>query len=241
MIGLLQELRQSRPLQTAILASFLWHLIWLFVIFIDVKDPAAKPKLEPKIYFVGPILSDDAFNIILETKPELSTTEYRTAEPLSSPSLEPQAQVMERANPGDLVSVPLGQSTWSSLRGRMKDDKPYPDALFRKKLRVDVVPKPFALDQGPLADRDLLSVPVFPNLPDRGDTPRVDPEFEMSVAGNGLVEEARMVVSSGDPETDLIIERYLRQWQFVPLTEGREGEVETGRVRVPADEARLAR
>lgn len=238
MIGFFQELQESRPLKTAIFASVLWHLVWLFVIVIDMKDPGTKPKLEPKIYFVGPILSDDAFNMILASKPEFSTTTYRSPGQ-SAPSLEPQQQEMARPQPGDLVSVPLGRSTWSSLRGQIKEEKPYPEALFRKKLTAgEIVRQPFPIEGEALNARGLLSVPAFPNLPDRGSTPWVDPEYQLTVLGTGIVQEAKLVISSGDPETDRVIERYLKQWQFIPLEEARRGTVETGKVRVSADGGR---
>lgn len=234
MISFFRELQESRPLRTAIFVSVLWHLVWMFVFVIDVKDPAVKPKLEPKIYFVGPILSDDAFNLILETKPEFSTTVYRSGGQ-GAPELEPQPQEMERADPGDLVSVPLGRSTWESLWGRLKNEKPYPDVMFRKKLPVDPVRPPFPIAGETLASRGLLAAPAFPALPDRDGDPRTDPEYELTVNGAGLVQETRQVISSGDPELDRILERYLKQWQFIPLEEARRGVLEKGRVRIPAD------
>lgn len=238
MIGFFQELQESRPLRTALFASLLWHLVWLFVIFIDVRDPAVKPKLEPKIYFVGPILSDDAFNMILATKPEFSTTTYRSPDGAAAPTLDPRPQTMERAEPGDLVSVPLGQSTWTTLSGHLRDEKPYPEAVFRKKLQVQIVQKPFPIEGAALAEREMLSVPVFPVLPDFGDASQAEPEFELTVAGTGLVQEVRQLISSGDPEADLVIERYLKQWQFVPLEEGKRDLVEKGRIRIPVDGGR---
>ncbi len=234
MIGFFREIQESRPLRTAIFASLLWHLVWLFVFVIDVKDPSVKPKLEPKIYFVGPILSDDAFNLILETKPEFSTTVYRS-DGQTAPELEPQPQEMERADPGDLVSVPLGRSTWESLRGRLKEEKPYPDVLFRKKLPVDSVRTPFPVSGDELASRGLLTAPVFPSLPERGDARGTDPEYELTVTGTGLVGEVRQLISSGDPETDLILTRYLKQWQFIPLEESRRDAAQKGSVRIPLD------
>jgi len=232
LIPFLQELQTSRPLRTALLVSALWHLVWLFVIFIDIESPGAKPRLEPKIYFVGPILTDDAFNMILASKPELSSTVYRSAAE-TAPGLEPQAQEMERPDPGDLVSVPLGQSTWSALRGRLREEKPYPEAMFRKKLQVALIPWPFPIEGTELADRGLLSVPVFPALPDRADALWIDPEYEITVAGTGKVREVRMLISSGDPETDLLIGRYLEQWQFIPLDETRQSLDQRGKVRIP--------
>lgn len=215
MSGFIRELGHSRPLRTALLASVLWHLVWLFVIYIDVSDPAPKARLDPKIYFVGPILSDDAFNMILASKPELSTTVYRSAAQ-TAPGLEPQAQEMERPDPGDLVSVPLGRSTWSTLSGHLRDDKPYPETRFRAKLPAAPLQSPFPIEGEELAARAFLSAPDFPSLPDVPGASWTDPEFEITVAGPGKVQEARLIVSSGDPETDRVIGRYLEQWQFAP-------------------------
>lgn len=237
MTGLFREFQESRPLRVAVLASLLWHLVWLFVIFIDVEDPVSKAKLEPKIYFVGPILTDDAFNMILEVKPEFSTTTYRSGD-LSSPTLEPQPQEMERPDPGDLVSVPLGQSTWSRLRGKIQGEKPYPQTLFRKKLAVkQLAEPPFPITGSDLKGRALLSVPVFPRIPIRGEALRADPEYELTVSGAGIVTEARLEISSGDPEVDRVLGRYLSQWQFVPLEERLRATSGKGRVRVPLDTA----
>lgn len=233
MIGFFRELSESRPLRTAILASLLWHLIWLFVIFIDVSDPPAKPRLDPKIYFVGPILSDDAFNMILASKPEFSTTVYRS-EAQTAPGLEPQTQEMERPEPGDLVSVPMGQSTWATLRGHMKDEKPYPETLFQKKLPISLISTPFKIEGEELAERGLLSVPTIPRLPDPTlSNTWTDPEFEITVSGLGKVTEAKLTISSGDPQADLVIGRYLQQWQFIPLEESEQARDQKGTVRIP--------
>lgn len=241
MSGFGQELIHSRPLRTALMASVLWHLVWLFVIYIDVSDPAPKPKLDPKIYFVGPILSDDAFNMILASKPELSATVYRSASQ-TAPGLEPQTQEMERPDPGDLVSVPLGQSTWTSLRGHLSEEKPYPEARFRSRLPAAMSRPPFPVEDGELTERGLLSAPAFPKLSAAEDAHWVNPEFEITVTGGGRVEEARLIISSGDPETDRVIGRYLEQWQFVPLAGSDAGsgedKLQTGTVRITEPEER---
>jgi TonB family protein len=64
------------------------------------------------------------------------------------------------------------------------------------------------------------------------DTPQVEPEFELMVSNTGAVLQVRQTISSGDPEKDRLYERYLRQWQFMPLEEDQGSEPQTGRVRI---------
>jgi len=230
----LTEAVKNRGFQYAIAISVLWHLFWFFAITIDIKAPASKHRPDLKVYFLGPVLSDDAFNMIVALKPELSETSYRAPEDFSQ-NLEPEMGTLERLSPGDLVSVPLGRATWGALRGVIKAEKPYADTEFYQKFSIDIVKSPFPI-QGDLKRRDILYLPELPEEPLalNLEEPALIPEaeFELTVSDSGEVTRVENIISSGQPEVDLTWQRYLKKWQFMPQERKAKKGPQKGIVRV---------
>ena len=231
------ELAKNRGFQYAIAITMLWHFFWFFAVTIDVKTPAAKSRQDFRVHFVGPVLSDDAFNMIVALKPELSQTRYHIPEDFTQ-NLEPATGSLDRRSPGDLVSVPMGRTTWSALRGTIQGEKPYADTDFYHKFSIDVAKSPFSVS-GDLKDRDLLYLPDVPKQPLslKLEQPSgvSDAEFEITVDPSGTVTRVENLISSGDPEADLMWQRYLRKWQFMPLERVGKAPVQKGQVRVTFD------
>jgi len=227
------EVFKNPGYQYAMLASVLWHLFWFFGLAVDVKAPEEKVRPDLKIHFLGPVLSDDAFNMIVATKPELSRTFYKSAETFEE-ALEPEAGQLDRRQPGDLLSVPLGRTTWGALRGSLPEEKPYAHEEFIDKFSIDIIESPFPVE-GDLKDRDLFHLPDLPKkapplseeMPSAGAA-----EFRVRVDAEGVVRKIENVISSGDPETDLVWQRYLKKWQFMPLDVPEGDAVQEGLIKV---------
>ncbi|MBF0253534.1 MAG: hypothetical protein HQL11_00170 [Candidatus Omnitrophica bacterium] len=205
-------------LKRAILLALLWHLVWFFGITIDVKPRPQKSLGDMKIYFLGPVLSDDAFNMIVLSKPEASQTVYRSADELSA-DLEPEAETLGRRETEDLVSVPSSRTVWGALRGIMGEKRPFASAEFYERLPVNYSKSPFPLT-GRLAERSLLYPPDLPEDLTLLSAERIASvgisEFRLKVDRDGNVARAENVISGGDPALDLAWQRYFMEWLFVP-------------------------
>jgi hypothetical protein len=215
-------------------ATLAWHLFWLFVVAVDVGPGPSAAKPAPRIYFLGPVLTDASFNMIIASKPEMSRSVYRPPAGAEE-ALEPEIETLGRQSPGDLMSVPLGGSAWNALRGVLGGRQPDHELLFREKLPVELVKSPYPIS-GRLAARGILYLPPAPPAAaDRAGAEGPGPgeaAFELEVDAEGRVRRADNVLSSGDPEADLAWKRYFESWQFMPLAE-KGGAPETGEVRVP--------
>lgn len=229
---------RDRGIQYGIAGSALWHLFWLFVVTVNFSNGGSSQPRGTRIYFLGPVLSDRSFNTIVASKPELSETIYRSAGETAE-ALEPEIESLGRESPGDAVSVPSGQAAWSSLRGVLNTSRVHHPALFYEKFPVDIVKSPFPVT-GQLAKRDIFYLPPAP--PEPVNAPAGAPSeavFEIAVNAAGAVVRVENEISSGDPETDLSWQRYLKEWQFMPnQTQGPAPETGEIRLRFPDERAR---
>ena len=228
------EIFRNRGFQYAAVGSLLWHAFWLFGVSANFTPAGAAPK-PTRIYFLGPVLTDDSFNMILATKPELSETRY-VADAALAQELEPALENLGRQSPGDLVSVPSGGATWNILRGVLESGRARSAPPFAEKFNVDIAAGPYPVT-GALAERGLLRVPKPPpslTAPGEEDAGLSEAVFALTVNAQGDVVSADVRASSGSPERDLEWRDYLKKWQFVPLpsylTSDQKGEV---RIRPP--------
>ena len=223
---------REKGFQYAIAGSLLWHFFWLFVVAVNFSGGAVEARKNTRIYFIGPVLSDHAFNVLLSNKPEMSQTIYRTL-PEIEETLEPEIENLGRQSPGDAVSVPTGRSSWSHLQGVLRASAPgHHDALFYEKFQADIAASPFPVS-GDLQKRDILYLPDLPLAASaaREGAPSGEAVFKLTVSADGKVTRAENTVSSGDASLDLVWQKYLEGWQFLPL-EGGSGPDQTGQVRL---------
>ncbi len=216
---------KQRGVQYGVAGSVIWHLFWMFAISVTFVSPAIDRKAT-RIHFIGPVLSDDAFNTIVSLKPEVSETFYRSAETLAGETLEPEIGALGHQSPGDIVSVPTGSAAWNLLRGTL--GRSGSDTPFDEKLQVRILESPYPIT-GNLKDRDLFFVPPAPALA------AGEAEFELTVDAGGKVASAENIASSGNPETDRAWQSHLKAWQFMPADESAPAK-QTGRVRVGVPE-----
>ncbi len=226
---------RNRGFQIAIACSLSWHAFWLFAVTADFTpaEPARKPM---RIYFLGPVLTDDSFNMLVAGKPELSATHYLAAEESVAQNLEPPLENLGRQQPGDLVSVPSGGATWSILRGVLQTDQVRSAPLFAEKFNVDIARSPFPIS-GPIAKRGLIHVPP-PSLSlasvGGDDMMLLEAVFEITVDPKGDVTRVDILSSSGDSGRDVVWQNYLKKWQFFPLDAFSDGD-QKGQIRIRPD------
>ena len=182
-------------------------------------------KARTRIVSLGPVLDDKMFRALIETKPEYSQTFYRRLSDFSSP-VEIQAKTVERYSRGSVVSMPFGKKTWNAIRGLIGGTKASPEHEFISRIKIGYAAESAGIE-GELKDRPLLSRPEEP-MPPAGSGPstkNAEATIEFTVDPSGLVNQAQVVVSSGNPELDLLWVRYLKGWQFAPLSlENRAGD-----------------
>jgi len=219
---------KERGFQYGVAGSVIWHLFWLFAISVSFGTGADKAA-QTRIHFIGPVLTDDAFNTLVAMKPELSETIYRAVDTLSEASLEPEIGALGYQSPGETIGVPTARTAWSILRGALGATPGGRSRLFEDKLPVNLVENPFPIT-GQLKSRDLFFVPRLPTLAVLNEE-AVEALFEISVDAEGRVVRVENIESSGSPKADLAWQRHLKAWQFMPLDDKSAPE-QTGRIQI---------
>ena len=223
----------NRSFAMALGVSLLWHFFWFFSVTITVnplKRFNAKPH--PKIVSLGPVLDDTIFRTLVENKPQLSETLYRRISDFSSP-LDLQVKTMERYSPGEVVGLPFSKKFWSSLKELVGGAKASPDYEFVSRFKTGFSEEAPGIE-GEASSRQVLSRPEEPVFPFGADPSLRDSEVELefTVDPSGLVSHAETVLSSGNPDVDLMWARHLRHWQFSPLEAGKAALPQTGKIRL---------
>lgn len=201
---------------------------------IDVSNPSKANRRDLQINFMGPVLTDDAFNLIVSSKPELSLSEYRTPDSFEQ-TLEPKGIAMQRYIPDGLMSVSLGRSTWRDLMDSALLDKPDAASDLYKKYEVPIALTPFPISGG-LAARSLRYFPPVPEKKQKLNEAETagNLEFELTVNPAGEVSDVKRLSTSGNPVTDAFWLRYLKKWKFAPRQD--TAETDKGIVLIPASD-----
>jgi len=226
----------DRSFLMALGISLLWHFFWFFSITITVdssKRFSHQPR--PKIVSLGPVLDDAIFRTLTQNKPQLSETFYRRISDFSSP-LDLQVKTMERFSSGEVVGLPASKKFLSSLRGLVGGAKTSPDyAPVTHEAPALGVSYETSEIEGEASHRQLLSRPEEPLFPLGLDPALKDSEAELQFAvdPSGVVTHAEILLSSGNPDLDLIWVRYVRHWQFSILSETNKlAGAQTGKIRL---------
>ncbi len=225
---------RNRSFATALAISLLWHFFWFFAITITVTSPKrfGSGKIKPQIVSLGPVLDDKIFRTLVQNKPTFSETFYRRSSDFLSP-LDLEVKTIERHSSGEVVSLPFRKKFWSSLKELVGGTKTSPDYAFVPRLQTEVPEEAPGLE-GEIGNRPVLNRPEEPVFPLGFDPALKDSETEIqfSVDPAGSVSQAEVLLSSGNPDLDLVWVRYLRQWQFSALSEtDKPAGVQTGKIR----------
>ena len=198
----------DRPFLFAVLVSLLWHIFWFFSVTIVVAPHKRAPKAPPVIVSLGPVLNDSIFKTLVESRPEISKAFYRQPADFSSATEAPM-ETVPRYDPGDVVSVPEGKKFMGALKDRVGGDKASPDAGLPT-LVSDDTGDYFELSGAP----ETLQILSRPPVPSDLLLSAQPTEIEFSIDAHGRMSDSEVVVSGGDPASDLAWEDHLRQWIF---------------------------
>ncbi len=229
---------RDRSFLFAVTVSLLWHFFWFFSVQIVVGPARRGEKIKPKIVSLGPVLGDAIFKTLVETKPQLSETFYRHLSDFSAP-MELQVKTIERrlpageaGSPGEVVSVPYGKRFLNAVRDLLGGSKASPDYEFTEKIKINYAAPSYDI-QGEAGGRQVLSRPADPDFPAGLDPSFRDAEVELEfvVEPSGLVSGVEVLLSSGNPDLDLVWERTLTRWQFSALGSDKKPAPQKGKIK----------
>lgn len=208
----------NRPFLTAVAISVLWHLFWFFSVTIVVSPRKAPAPSKPPLVSLGPVLNDEIFRTLVETRLETTPAYYRPRL-AGTPATDLPVENVERHVPGDVISVPFGAQAQAALAGLVSGRKAAPDFdVIDAYGSIGDSSKPAFRFEGPAADRQVLFAPPKPALP-----AGIDPagrhsatRILFSIDASGSVASTEISASSGYPEIDLLWLEYLRRFQFTP-------------------------
>ncbi|MCG3176326.1 MAG: hypothetical protein MOGMAGMI_01275 [Candidatus Omnitrophica bacterium] len=200
----------NRPFLAALVLSALWHFLWVATLNVTVESKRFDPRKRPEIVSLGPVLDDSMIRTLVESRPRYSEAFYRHLSDLSR-TVEPEVRTSGRRAPGEVVSFSMGQRLFDSLRAAVGGSKFEPDGQRD------------AAGDGPeiggeAASRTLLYRPSVPETRAHAylGLTRQPLEIAFEISPAGAVVSAEIAGSSGDPETDLLYVRYLKEWRFSP-------------------------
>lgn len=186
------------------------------------------------VSFLGPILEETALDIMLMNKPIAITTKYRHALKYTHSIMErrvlslnrqktDEAKIHSAAGTEDRISRSLGMP--------FSPVKEVPN-IAAKNTMQHVPLKPSGRFSGALAEREVIYMPIRPELPSWVDaSSRYVLELELSVSSQGEVNEVVPAVSTGNSEVDLLGIRYVKGWKFAPRARESK-EDQTGRIKL---------
>ncbi len=206
----------------ALLISFLWHMFCLFTVVIVVTPVTAGKGKFSKINFIGAILDKDTFGYYKQKR---------------GFSRRDEKYIVRKLSEENNAAIPFGERR-SRLAGLESNiDRPYTNSITeiikeRKVLPLDI-PLPIekmSLAYSPevkseAAGRQILFKPTPPTISRTfqvGKTPLKGESFEIKlrflVSPQGKVIFIEKMKSCGYPDIDLIAVRYIKKWQFAPLS-----------------------
>ena len=213
----------GKELGIALFVSALWHLACISSVTIVSLPPRVKFPRFSQISFVGSILNEPDFEIRLSQLPFT-----RRPNEVIQPFLQRSGRLVSAplTTPGFWM-VPGGNIASAAETFRLSEDlflAQRADPLFSPEHLALPQEKEALVLEGPAHQRVLYYRPDRPPLPRWVDLKKVktDLRFKFWITPDGKTESIETVVSSGDPEVDLIGVRYLRRWRFNPKQEGRE-------------------
>lgn len=216
----------NKAFNVAFLISLAWHLLCMSAVSIVVLPGKYKTRELTSVSFLGPILKKTVLEIMLANKPVAVTTRYQHSLKYTHSfnkkdklSLEDvtgdEAKKHISTHAIDIIgkvsgmALPKDKEIPNMVRG-ISEEKTY----FRSSNKIS----------SPIVKREVIYKPKKPRLPSWiAASPPFKLELEFSVSAQGEVKEVVPIVSSGDPEVDLLGIRYLKCWRFTPLAQGLDG------------------
>lgn len=226
---------KDRSFNVSFLISFTWHVLVILAVTIIVAPTIEKVHQYQEVNFLGPILEKTAFDLMAGGARRPAEISYRysplVVDRFSLDVRGPQKVLVDKTFP-----VFIEERFYFSLKGYFAETKTVPKDFFGEETAGYVKPEKadFAFIEGPAASRKILHRPSPPKL--SRDVYRGAGDFTVKLkfylSGEGMVERAEPVVSSGYPEADLACIRYLKSWQFAPVSMMKADKMQTGEVSI---------
>ncbi|UCH12846.1 MAG: energy transducer TonB [Candidatus Omnitrophota bacterium] len=206
----------------ALLISFLWHMFCLFAVIIVISPVSAGKEKFSKINFIGAILDKDTFGYYKQKKGFSYADEKHPVKKLSEENnaATPFAEGRLRfAKSGPYIDRPYANSITEIIKERKVSP---PDAP----LPIEKISSAYSSEvKSEAAGRQVLFKPTPPTISRTfqvGKTPFKGESFEIKlrflVSPQGKVVFIEKMKSCGYPDVDLIAVRYIKKWQFAPLS-----------------------
>ena len=224
----------NKAFNITFLISLVWHLFCMSFINIVVLPGRYKTRELTSVSFLGPILERTALEIMLINKPVGVTTRYQysSKSPYSLDRKEKLPLENETKDEAKKYISTHSEDNMGKVPGTiLQSDKEVPNPSITKETRAKDAYKGLNEISGPVAAREVIFKPSKPELPSwiTAGVP-FTLELEFSVSTQGEIKKIVPVVSSGNPEVDLLGIRYLKGWKFAPLTHGLQRD-ESGRIK----------
>ena len=176
------------------------------------------------VSFLGPLLETTALNIILASKPTAVTMKYHSDLKYRY-SFDRNGQAHVRDPAKKHIRIHTENDMQKVLRVPFQENKAVPDIVTADIKRQKDYKLGSSDISGSAGKRSVFYKPEQPKLPTWiSASVSFKLELEFSVSPQGEVGRIIPVVSSGNPEVDLLGIRYLKSWKFLPLAEGSDEE-----------------
>ncbi|NQT46624.1 MAG: energy transducer TonB [Candidatus Omnitrophica bacterium] len=188
-----------------------------------------------KVSFLGPILEETIFDMMLKNEGTRTEAIYSTT-PAASRFIDLDVKPEMPKYEFSKQTTATGQRADTfrgSLRNILSGQKKIPRYSLREVVPVRHQKESFALE-GSVHDRGIFYKPGFPSIKRRIDIQDASFNMELKfvVSPKGRVERVEPVVSSGYTDVDLVGMRYMRRWLFVSLRKDQDQAYQWGKIRL---------
>lgn len=212
----------------ALLASFIWHLLWCAIFKVDLNLKELKVVSIPTAVFLSDFFENDFRG--------------RKADVGNKGKDKAVIGLMEKTRP---VSAILPRNRYFE---EMKEE-----VVFSEKIKADfervesvlvgrpLIERPASISkdleiEGPLSQREVLFIPQKPMIPEwLNDKGSFSVKDRLFVDNSGRVIFVEQVISSGSLEMDFLARKYLKKLRFCALGRPEDEEFQWGVVTVKLD------
>lgn len=219
---------RDRVFAIAFIIALLWHAGWFSVVTV-VTPQNYRWNAKSGISFLGPILDKNMFDMLMADKPVLINTKYKI-DPLPIKELiKRDVPKVKRKAPNQSLYTYSTENVKLKLPVTDRDRKRVP-LLSELRIRVKVSSMPLSGSpgvsiSGPASERALIYKPDKPILSFNIDTEKIKSytlKLKFTLMNDGSVTRVEPVLSSGNPDVDLLGINYLQRWRFEPLPEEKQ-------------------
>ncbi|MBN1872397.1 MAG: energy transducer TonB [Candidatus Omnitrophica bacterium] len=220
----------NKAFNIAFILSLAWHLLCISLVNIVVLPGRYTARDLTSVSFLGPILEKTALEIMLVNKPVAVSTSYHHDLKYSHHIDSERDSNVNGTALGFGLEPPKVDDKLDNIEGALlQSAKEIPRIHIKPSRHEDghAIDGIEGIDKG----RELIYKPDKPKLPrwiTSGKGFSVVLEFVVTPQGD--VSRVVPVISSGDPDVDLLAIRYLKSWKFSPAN-GRHDQ-ETGTIKM---------